>query len=100
MDEKLDNSLSCTDPNTLEVDLKACKIKPILSVYSQTVNTILLMKYSLASINLQIFHTNSKITSATLFIDPMSAVLNLETLRESHLNDPEIISKSRPLVTF
>jgi hypothetical protein len=50
------------------------------------------MKFSLASIN---FPTNPKITSATLFIGPMSAVLNLETLRESRLKDPEIISKGR-----
>ncbi len=97
MDKRLDICLSCNDPNTYEVNLKACKIKPILFVYSQTVNTIMLMKFSLASIN---FPFNPKITSATLFIDPMSAVLNLQTLRECHLNDPEIISKSRPLVTF
>ena len=70
-------------------------MKPILSVYSQTVNTILLMKFSLASINFQIFPTNPKITAATLFIDSMAAILNLETLRESRLKDPEIISKSR-----
>jgi hypothetical protein len=51
MDEKVDDSLSCTAPNTFDVDLKACKSKPPLSVCLQTVNTIMLMKFSLASRN-------------------------------------------------